>query len=228
MSQSTEEHKVEKSAVFAPRTSTNNTKSVIKAQQQYRYLRLILTAGVIALILGSVSLLSLKREENLQVQVVDVSPQKNEDQNSFREVQGLTYKGISEDGRNFIIIAKKATEITEGEQITERIDLTAPYARIDSSTGFPINIRSNSAVFYKLKNLVNLNGNVIITRPDIGYTFHTETATADLNQGIITSPTKVQARTAQTIIIAEGMTITDDGANINFAGPSSLTMYPDN
>ncbi|MCG8620988.1 MAG: LPS export ABC transporter periplasmic protein LptC [Proteobacteria bacterium] len=135
-------------------------------------------------------------------------------------LEGVSYKGLTQNGENFAIFADQAIESFANRNL---VTLIAPRASVDQDRN-PITIRSNRAEYNRAHNDIHLSGQVVITRPDLGYTLHTDAAIAKLDSGEITSHVPVQAFTPNSAITAQGMTIHDKGNRIIFTGKSKAIL----
>lgn len=154
----------------------------------------------------------------VSIKLTDVAtPQ---DTTAAATLEGVSYKGLTQNGENFAIFADQAIESFANRNL---VTLIAPRAQVDQDRN-PITIRSNRAEYNRAHNDIHLSGQVVITRPDLGYTLHTDAAIAKLDSGEITSHVPVQAFTPNSAITAQGMTIHDKGNRIIFTGKSKAIL----
>ncbi len=205
---------------FAPSNHTPRqpTESIVKKDQQRRRWQLIATA-ICGIIIASVVYLTSTDNRDVTVKTTADTP-KNEAPSSL-QFQGLTYKGTTKDGHHFTLLAKAASETTHNPG---HVILTAPKAKIDTESGDIMTISAAHGELFRDKNLFEMNGNVIINRPDIGYTLSMESATAHLNNGALTSNATVKGHSQQSTIKSSGIEINDQGRIILFKGKTQLTL----
>lgn len=206
---------------FAPREEGDNApvQRIIENDRKRKGLRLGITIGIGLIATVVLSFISITAEDGIKLQVTAENPQISDD--GALKLEGLTYKGITSDGNNFIVLAEVATELPNQPELVE---LESPRARVDSTSGNPMTIRSNKGELNRDTELVELNGRVVIVRPDIGYTLMTEAAVAHLNTGRMTSDKIVRGYSPRARVRAEGMIINDNGQDVLFTGKSTLTI----
>jgi len=139
-------------------------------------------------------------------------------------LEGVTYKGITRDGNDFVVLASSAAENPDQP---DQIKLTSPRARVDTNAGNPMTARSNHGLFFRADDKVDLDGRVVIVRPDLGYTLLTERAVAHLDTGMMTSDVLVRGYAPHGEVQADGMVIKDHGQEVLFTGKSVLTLNQD-
>ncbi len=194
---------------------------VIAESRQQKNLRLglILVIGLIAITI--LSFISLTAEEDIKVQVSSETSKFQE--STTNALDGLTYRGVTTNGNDFIILAETAREVSDLPNV---VDLNTPRARLDTKNGNPMTLRSNQGRLSRSDERVDLVGRVVIVRPDIGYTLRTEAAVMHLDTGIITSNQLVKGDSPRAQIKADGIVIANNGRNVLFTGKSRLTIRP--
>jgi LPS export ABC transporter protein LptC len=208
---------------FAPRSQSLSepAREILKADRQRRLQRyLILMAAMVIVGLG-LSFISLNQEEDIKIQVdAKITPQEKGE----LILEGVTYKGITRDGNDFVVLASSAAENPDQP---DQIKLTSPRARVDTNAGNPMTARSNHGLFFRADDKVDLDGRVVIVRPDLGYTLLTERAVAHLDTGMMTSDVLVRGYAPHGEVQADGMVIKDHGQEVLFTGKSVLTLNQD-
>ena len=214
--------KTKKQFSFAPRTARNDgsANSVIAGDRQRRSLRNIILIGVLVTSGAIASTLILTGEEEIKVQV-ESKPEEIKQDTGGLELKGLSFKGITADGNDFIVLAETAIESTDNPEI---VTMTSPRARVDTDDGNPMTMRSLNGAFNRNEDRVNLEGRVVIVRPDIGYTLMTDTAIAYLNSGKMVSDQEVRGFSPRARVRADGMVISENGDNVLFTGKSTLRI----
>ena len=118
-------------------------------------------------------------------------------------------------------MAETAIESTDNPEI---VTMTSPRARVDTDDGNPMTMRSLNGAFNRNEDRVDLEGRVVIVRPDIGYTLMTDTAIAYLNSGKMVSDQEVRGFSPRARVRADGMVISENGDNVLFTGKSTLRI----
>lgn len=206
---------------FAPRerNQDDTRASVTESSRQRRTRQVVLAAVIGAVAMVVVAIVSFNNEEEITVQITADSANINE--TGTVALEGLSYKGVTGDGKDFIILAETATE---SMQRPEEVKMVSPRARVDTASGNPITIRSNTGKFMRIANTVNLKGRVVIVRPDLGYTLLTEEAFADLGKGLMKSDSPVRGFSPNGNIRSAGMLIDETSQDVIFTGKSTLVL----
>ena len=204
---------------FAPRAETISagTREAIQTDRQRKYLRYLLLGAVLITASIGVSFISLTEHDDIKIKV----EQTIKDETNELVLEGVTYKGLTSEGNDFIVLAETAAENPDQP---DQIKLTSPRARVDTDSGNPMTIRSNNGLFFRNDDRVDLDGRVVIVRPDLGYTLLTEQAQAFLDTGMMTSDVLVRGFSPQGQVTADGMVIKDHGQDVLFKGKSVLTL----
>ncbi len=208
---------------FAPSNHTRRqpTQSIVKKDQQRRRWQLAATV-ICGMIIAGVVYLTSTDNRDVTVQTTSNTPNAPQDEAaSGLQFEGLTYKGTTKDGHDFTLQAKAASETTNDPG---HVILTAPKARIDTESGDVMTIHAAHGELFRSKNLFEMSGNVVIIRPDIGYTLLMESATAHLNNGTLTSNSIVKGESQQSKIQSGGIEINDQGRMILFKGKTQLIL----
>jgi len=205
---------------FAPRLrDVSSARTMVQVSRRRRALRAGLIIGV-GMMLGLIGgLLGLNGDSDIKVQMKAETEAEPEARNV--ELKGASYKGLTSAGNDFVVLAKTATE---NPDTPNQIDMASPRARVETTSGKPITIRSNLGEFYRNENRVNLTGRVVIVRPDLGYTLMTEEADADLESGRMTSTKEVRGYAPGANIVSNGMIIDDKGDDVTFLGHAVLVL----
>lgn len=218
---------------FAPQGNGGSDEPVnriLKNAQRRRNIGFALTISVGIAVVGLV-LISLVSDPSIKLQVSDKQPQTGGapqiiqapqiDQAATLKLQGLTYKGITSDGKNFIVLADSAHESQDRPNL---VDLESPRAQVDSDVDDPITLKANQGQFDRQNQRIALDGRVVIVRPDIGYTLRTEAVIADLSNGKITSDQRIDGFSSGNRIGSEGVVIDNEGQN-DFTAHAELITY---
>ena len=128
------------------------------------------------------------------------------------------YNGVDEQGRRYTVTADVAHQVTP-----DRIDLTAPIGDLTLANGTWMTARSRNGVYLQQTQQLDLSGDVQLYRDD-GITLGTDTAAIDLKTGIAASDQRVHVEGPFGTLDAQGFTLLDRGAVIQFAGPGRLLL----
>ena len=204
---------------FAPRSEpiSDGTRDLLQSDKQRNYQRYLVLIALLVLAGIGLSFISLTEEEEIKIQVESTI----HEESGALVLEGVTYKGLTSEGNDFIVLAETAAENPDKP---DQVALTSPRARVDTDTGNPMTIRSNNGLFFRNDDRVDLDGRVVIVRPDLGYTLLTEQAVAFLDSGMMTSNVQVRGFSPQGQVTADGMEIKDHGRDVLFKGKSILTL----
>lgn len=128
------------------------------------------------------------------------------------------YRGVDEHGRPYTVTAATAEQVTQ-----DRINLTTPKADITLSNGTWLMLQSRQGVFLQNTNQLDLSKDVTLYRDD-GTTVTSPSASIDLKLGAAASAEKTHAEGPFGTLDAQGFTLTDKGAAIQFTGPARLVL----
>ena len=147
---------------------------------------------------------------------------------SFRRVFGTIadgaeviqphYRGIDARDRPYTMTADTATQVGP-----ERVNLVSPKGDVALEGGHWLMVQGKAGVFMQHRDLLDLSGNVQLYRDD-GVTLTTQSASMDLKQGAGTSSEQTHAEGPFGQLDAQGFTLVDKGAIIQFHGPSRLIL----
>lgn len=128
------------------------------------------------------------------------------------------YHSVDTHGRPYTLSAKIAQQ--DGP---ERINLTLPKGDITLGNGSWVSVTAKQGVFIQHSNLLDLSHDVTLYRDD-GTTLVTSSASMDLNQGAGSGSEPTHAEGPFGTLDAQGFTLTDKGARIEFTGPARLVL----
>ena len=139
------------------------------------------------------------------------------------EVQGgelidARYHGIDDKGRPYTVTA--ATAQQDGP---DRVNLTMPKGDITLQNGTWLMLHSKDGVYTQRLNELDLSHDVTLYRDD-GTTMVTASAAIDLKAGAAAGSQAVHAEGPFGTLDAQGFTLLDKGANIQFSGPAHLVL----
>lgn len=128
------------------------------------------------------------------------------------------YNGVDEHGRPYTVTADFARQVTP-----DRIDLTAPIGDMTMEGGSWMRGAGRQGVYMQQSGQLDLSGNVILYRDD-GITMHTDTATMNIKAGAAASAALVHVEGPFGTIDAQGFTVLDRGAVVQFTGPARMVL----
>jgi len=128
------------------------------------------------------------------------------------------YHGVDEQGRPYTLTA--ATAQQDGP---ERINLTLPKGDTTLANGTWLILQAKRGVFLQHSNQLDLSREVTLYRDD-GTTLVTASASIDLKNGAAASDEPTHAEGPFGTLDAQGFTITDKGASVQFIGPAHLVL----
>ena len=128
------------------------------------------------------------------------------------------YNGVDDGGRRYTITADTAQQVTP-----ERINLSAPIGDLTLDNGVWLHGLSREGVYMQQLGQLDLSGNVTLYRED-GITLQTDTATLDVKASAAASASKVHAEGPFGTLDAQGFSMFEGGAIMQFHGPSRLVL----
>jgi lipopolysaccharide export system protein LptC len=128
------------------------------------------------------------------------------------------YRGVDDQGRPYTLTA--ATAQQDGP---DRVILTTPKGDITLSNGTWLMVQSKDGVFLQHSGQLDLSHEVTLYRDD-GTTLVTASASIDLKNGAAASSDPTHAEGPFGTLDAQGFTVTDKGAAVQFAGPAHLVL----
>lgn len=128
------------------------------------------------------------------------------------------YNGVDDKGRPYTITAATAWQMTPSI-----IGLTLPKGDITLENGTWLMLTAKEGTFVQDLNQLDLVKQVTLYRDD-GTTMHTESASIDLKAGGAAGAEPVHVEGPFGILDAEGFTVTEQGAAIDFSGPAHVIL----
>ena len=132
------------------------------------------------------------------------------------------YTGIDRDNRPYVLTASSATQVSGSDDI---VSLNAPKADMTTNSGNWVEVTSYTGTFQPQPQLLDLYGDVELYQ-DRGNEFHTDSARVDVANGTATSDQPVTGQGPFGHVTAEGFTMLDRGAVIQFTGKTNLVLLP--
>jgi lipopolysaccharide export system protein LptC len=130
----------------------------------------------------------------------------------------VRYNGVDEKGRPYTLTAEAAKQMD-----ADRIALTMPKGDITLENGTWMMLTSRSGTFIQKANQLDLLDDVTLYRDD-GTTMHTTAASVDMKAGAAASATPVHVEGPFGVLDAQGFTVVDKGAAVDFTGPAHLVL----
>jgi lipopolysaccharide export system protein LptC len=131
------------------------------------------------------------------------------------------YRGVDEQGRPYTL-----TAVTAEQAGPNRINLTMLKGDITLADGTWLMLQSKEGVFLQESSQLDLSKDVTLYRDD-GTTVVTSSASVDLKNGAAAGAEPTHAEGPFGTLDAQGFTVTDKGAAIQFAGPAHLVLNGD-
>ena len=128
------------------------------------------------------------------------------------------FRGLDGQDQPFVISADLAARIG-----LERVNLTAPKADLTLRSGEWLMASSPRGVYQQHADQLDLAGGVTLYRED-GTMLQTDTATVDVHQGAATSADPTHAEGPFGTLDAQGFSLVDKGAVVQFTGPAKLVL----
>lgn len=128
------------------------------------------------------------------------------------------YRGVDQRGRPYTMTASWAKQIGPNQ-----VELGQPKGDIVLESGNWMQVEGDHGVFIQHTEMLDLSGNVTLYRDD-GTVLRTETAEVDLKQGAASSSDMTHAEGPFGVLDAQGFTLVDKGAGIQFHGPARLIL----
>ena len=137
------------------------------------------------------------------------------------KMRDARYRGVDERGRPYTLTAERAVQ--SGPQ---RIDLTEPKGDLVSESGAWVMVQSHDGVYIQHIGQLDLSHDVVLYRAD-GTVMQTQSAAIDLKASAATSNEQTHAEGPFGTLDAQGFTLVDKGAVVQFQGPARLIVNQD-
>lgn len=128
--------------------------------------------------------------------------------------------GTDDSGRDYEL---SALEATQGKDGGETVLLDRPAGRVKLEDGIDVNMEAASGVFDRKSEMIDLSGTVTL-KHGRGYTFRSESATVDLNEGRAIGNQPINGFGPEGEIHGEGFEILDKGRTVKILGKSRLIV----
>jgi lipopolysaccharide export system protein LptC len=131
------------------------------------------------------------------------------------------YQGVDASGRPYTVTATRVRQLGP-----ERTDLEAPKADMQMQSGEWLMVQAKRGIYEQKANRLDLAGEVILYRDD-GTVLVTESASLDLRANAAAGHEMVHAEGPFGVLDAQGFTVLDRGAVVQFTGPARLVLNGD-
>ncbi len=128
------------------------------------------------------------------------------------------YNGVDEKGRPYTVTAATARQLD-----ADRVALTLPKGDITLENGTWLLLTAREGTFVQKLNQLDLMQEVTLYRDD-GTTVHTAAASIDLKAGAAAGSDPVHVEGPFGVLDAQGFTVMDKGAMLEFTGPAHLVL----
>jgi lipopolysaccharide export system protein LptC len=132
------------------------------------------------------------------------------------------YTGLDRANRPYVLTASSATQASGGDDL---VSLAAPKADMTTNSGNWVEVTSYTGTYQPQPQLLDLYGDVELYQ-DRGNEFHTDSAQIDIANGTAKSEQPVNGQGPFGHVTADGFTMLDRGAVIQFTGKTYLTLLP--
>jgi lipopolysaccharide export system protein LptC len=131
------------------------------------------------------------------------------------------YQGVDDNGRPYTVTATRVRQVGP-----ERTDLEAPKADMQMQSGEWLMVQAKRGIFEQKANRLDLAGEVTLYRDD-GTMLVTESASLDMRANAAAGHDMVHAEGPFGVLDAQGFTVLDRGAVVQFTGPARLVLNGD-
>jgi lipopolysaccharide export system protein LptC len=128
------------------------------------------------------------------------------------------YQGVDDQGRPFTVTATKVRQMG-----ADRTDLDSPKADMQLPSGTWLMLEAHRGIYEQKANRLDLSGDVTLYRDD-GTMLQTEAATIDMKSSSAAGHEMVHAEGPFGTLDAQGFSVLDRGAVIQFTGPARLVL----
>ena len=201
----------QRAARFAPRDrQAEPERQRVRASLLFLGLGILLTSGTI-LWLGL-----FNQQDEIRLEISDLTV----DETGDVELTGAIYRGQTARGEPFEITADVAREREDGV-----VDLSSPTAQLRQSSGDIMDIKSTTGIYMPAKTEIELFGDVVIKSRDTGLVMQSQAVQANLEAGNMMSDAPVRVEDEDSVIVADGMQVTERGKLIVFTGKPRLKIH---
>lgn len=193
-----------------------DTRSHSRFVQRSKWILPTLAASLLLLVATWPQLKSAIDRLHFTVPRIDISEARN-----LRMVDPR-YNGIDKQNRPYVLTATTATQASGSDDI---VSLASPKADMTTNSGNWVEVTSYTGTYQPQPQLLDLYGDVELYQ-DRGNEFHTDSARLDIANGTAKSDEPVKGQGPFGHVTAEGFTMLDRGAVIQFSGKTNLTLLP--
>lgn len=131
------------------------------------------------------------------------------------------YQGVDTAGRPYTVTAARVVQVGP-----ERAELEAPKADMQLQSGEWLMVEAERGVYAQKANRLDLSGDVTLYRDD-GTVMQTASASLDLHANAAAGSEMVHVEGPFGVLDAQGFTVLDRGAVVQFTGPARLVLKGD-
>ena len=131
------------------------------------------------------------------------------------------YQGVDDNGRPYTVPATRVRQVGP-----ERTDLEAPKADMQLQSGEWLMVQAKRGIYEQKANRLDLAGDVTLYRDD-GTVLVTESASVDMRANAAAGHDMVHVEGPFGVLDAQGFTVLDRGAVVQFTGPARLVLNGD-
>ncbi len=131
------------------------------------------------------------------------------------------YQGVDDNGRPYTVTATSVRQVGP-----ERTDLEAPKADMQLQSGEWLMVQAKRGIYEQKANRLDLAGDVTLYRDD-GTVLVTESASLDMRANAAAGHEMVHVEGPFGVLDAQGFTVLDRGAVVQFTGPARLVLNGD-
>ena len=128
------------------------------------------------------------------------------------------YQGVDAAGRPYTVTAAKVLQVGP-----EQTNLESPKADMQLQSGEWLMVQARQGVYEQKQNRLDLSGDVTIYRDD-GTVLATEAVSIDMKASAAAGNAMVHAEGPFGVLDAQGFTVLDRGAVVQFTGPARLVL----
>jgi lipopolysaccharide export system protein LptC len=134
------------------------------------------------------------------------------------QLKDARYHGVDERGRPYTLTAATARQVN-----ANRVDLTTPKGDMVLENGTWIMLQAKQGIYARQASQLDLENDVVLYRDD-GTTMTTASASIDMKNGAAAGSEPVHAEGPFGALDAQGFTVVDKGAVIQFSGPAHVVL----
>lgn len=199
----------------AGRTARGEGRGYSRLVRSLRLILPLLAAGllVLAMLWPSIDWRQASLPDNVKLEL---------DPNDAKQIRMRAARlvGMDAEGRPYELSAEEARQ---GDDGINTVLLDKPAGRVVLKDGAKLSMEAASGVFDRKAEELNLSGTVTVEHGD-GYSFHSESATVDMNGGRAVGNQPIHGNGPEGEIEGQGFEILDKGQTVKILGKSRLVI----